>query len=393
MSGAELSQALSGTRHVAFLTGTRADFGKLKPLITAAADLPGIRVTVVVTGMHLLEKYGSTVIEVRRLEPAVTVTEVPNQGDDGATMDRVLARTVDGLADLIDRDRPDLLVVHGDRVEALAGAAAGALRNVAVAHVEGGEVSGTIDGVLRHAVSKLSHLHLVANDEAERRVVQLGEDPDTVWPIGSPDIDVMLSDSLPPLEQVLADYEIPFEDYSLVILHGVTTESEDENTAVARALVDVLLERDGNVVVVHPNNDPGSDRILAEYERLHGDERFRVFPSLRFEAFLTLLRHAQMLIGNSSAGIREAPIYGVPSVDIGTRQRGRAQHPTIVHADPAADEIRRGITDAARLAIAEPHLHFGRGKSATRFAELLGSGSVWSRGIDKVFRDLIVGDD
>lgn len=381
------------TRHVAFLTGTRADFGKLKPLILAAAELPGLRVTVVVTGMHLLEKYGSTVIEVRRLEPAVTITEVPNQDDDGLTMDRVLARTVDGLADLIDRDRPDLLVVHGDRVEALAGAAAGALRNVAVAHVEGGEVSGTIDGVLRHAVSKLSHLHLVANDEAERRVVQLGEDPDTVWPIGSPDIDVMLSDTLPPLEQVLTDYEIPFSDYSLVILHGVTTESEDDNASVARALVDVLVEGRGNAVVVHPNNDPGSDRILAEYDRLHGDERFRIFPSLRFEAFLTLLRHADMLIGNSSAGIREAPIYGIPSVDIGTRQRGRAQHPTIVHTDTSAEDIRRGIAAASTTTPTDPSLHFGTGESARRFAALLAGDAVWSRGVDKVFRDLLVGDD
>lgn len=381
-----------GERHVCFLTGTRADFGKLKPLILGAAELPGIRVTVLVTGMHLMEKYGSTVIEVRRLEPLVAIREFPNQ-DDGDTMDRVLARTVEGLADAIDQDPPDLLVVHGDRVEALAGAAAGALRNVAVAHVEGGEVSGTIDGVLRHAVSKLSHLHLVANDEAERRVVQLGEDPDTVWPIGSPDIDVMLSDTLPPLDQVLADYEIPFDDYVLVILHGVTTEDEAANAAVAAALVQVLTERQGNAVVVHPNNDPGSDAILASYEALAGDPRFRVFPSLRFEAFLTLLRNSRMLVGNSSAGIREAPIYGVPSVDIGSRQRGRAHHPTIVHTGTSAAEIRGGIDDADGLERGVPSLRFGSGDSARRFAELLAADDIWDRGVDKVFRDLLSSED
>ena len=379
-------------RHVCFLTGTRADFGKLKPLIVSGAEVDGIRVTVLVTGMHLMAKYGSTVIEVRRLEPAVRIREFANQ-DEGDTMDRVLARTVSGLSEVIDQDRPDLLVVHGDRVEALAGAAAGALRNVAVAHVEGGEVSGTIDGVLRHAISKLSHLHLVANDEAERRVLQLGEDPDTVWAIGSPDIDVMLSDSLPDLCEVRADYEIPFDDYALVILHGVTTEDEAANAAVADALVDVLVERDGNAVVVHPNNDPGSDAILAAYGRLIRDERFRVFPSLRFEAFLTLLRHSQLLVGNSSAGIREAPIYGVPSVDIGSRQRGRAHHHTIVHTGTTADEIRRGIETAAQLQRGEPSLRFGAGDSAQRFAELLASEEMWARGIDKVFRDLNPSDD
>lgn len=388
MSSAE---SVRSTRHVCFLTGTRADFGKLKPLILSAAEVDGIRVTVLVTGMHLMEKYGSTVIEVRRLEPLVDIREFANQ-DEGDTMDRVLARTVSGLSEVIDQDRPDLLVVHGDRVEALAGAAAGALRNVAVAHVEGGEVSGTIDGVLRHAISKLSHLHLVANDEAERRVLQLGEDPDTVWAIGSPDIDVMLSDTLPPLEQVLADYEIPFDDYLLVVLHGVTTEDEGANSAVAAALVEVLLARDERAVVVHPNNDPGSDAILARYDALRGDPRFRVFPSLRFEAFLTLLRNARALVGNSSAGIREAPIYGVPSVDIGSRQRGRAQHPTIVHCGVAVDEIDAALT-RAELAQHEPSRQFGRGDSARRFADLLAGEEIWARGVDKVFRDLLSDDD
>ena len=379
-------------RHVCFLTGTRADFGKLKPLITGAAALPDVRVTVVATGMHLLEKYGSTVIEVRRLEPQVRVVEFANQ-DDGDTMDRVLARTIDGLADVVDADRPDLLVVHGDRVEALAGAAVGALRNVAVSHVEGGELSGTIDGILRHAISKLSHLHLVANEEAARRVVQLGEDPDTVFAIGSPDIDVMLSDTLPPLEQVLADYEIPFSDYSLVIFHGITTEDVDAVGDAADALVEVLLEGELPAVVVYPNNDPGSDAILRAYERLAGDDRFRVFPSLRFEAFLTLLHHSRLLIGNSSAGIREAPIYGVPSVNIGSRQRDRHHHPTIIHTGSSAAEIRAGIAEALDMPPGERSLHFGRGESARHFRELLAGDDIWALGADKVFRDLMFSDD
>lgn len=379
-------------KHVCFLTGTRADFGKLKALILGAAELPGVRVTVVATGMHLLEKYGSTVIEVRRLEPEVRVVEFANQSD-GDTMDRVLARTIEGLADYFDSDRPDLLVVHGDRVEALAGASAGALRNVAVAHVEGGELSGTIDGILRHAISKLSHLHLVANDEAARRVVQLGEDPETVFAVGSPDIDVMLSDTLPPLNQVLADYEIPFDDYSLVIFHGITTEDVDTVGRTADALVDVLLEGDRPAVVVFPNNDPGSDAILRAYERLAGDERFRIFPSLRFEAFLTLLHHSKMLIGNSSAGIREAPIYGIPSVNIGTRQRGRHDHPTIIHTGDSPASIRAGIVAAELMPPGEKSLHFGRGDSSRHFCDLLGEDRIWALGADKVFRDLLFSTD
>jgi len=384
-------QPTEPTRHVCFLTGTRADFGKLKPLIEGAAALPGVRVSVVATGMHLIERYGSTVIEVKRLEPDVEVTQFANQAP-GDSMDRILARTIDGISDLVDEDRPDLLVVHGDRVEALAGAAVGALRNVAVAHVEGGELSGTIDGILRHAISKLSHLHLVANDEAARRVVQLGEAPDTVFAIGSPDIDVMLSDTLPPLDRVLADYEIPFRDYSLVIFHGVTTEAPEDVGAAAEALVDVLLEGDLPAVVVYPNNDPGTDAILEAYRRLEGDDRFRIFPSLRFEAFLTLLHHSRLLIGNSSAGIREAPIYGIPSVNIGSRQRDRHFHPTIVHTGTTAAEVAEGVATALAMPPGEQSRHFGHGDSAVRFCELLAGGSIWELGADKVFQDLPVND-
>jgi len=176
-------------------------------------------------------------------------------------------------------------------------------------------------------------------------------------------------------------------------MHGVTTEDDDANAAAATALVEELMSQPGNAVVVHPNNDPGSDAILASYERLRADPRFRLFPSLRFEAFLTLLRHAHMLVGNSSAGIREAPIYGIPSVDIGSRQRGRAEHPTIVHVGTTRTEIASGIAAASAMDSATPSLRFGAGDSAERFCELLASDEVWARGVDKVFRDLLISED
>jgi UDP-N-acetylglucosamine 2-epimerase (hydrolysing) len=378
-------------RHVAFLTSTRADFGKLKPLMLGAAAVPNTRVTALVTGMHMLSRYGSTVNEVRHLEPCVTVREFANQRD-GELMDQILARTVEALGHEIEADRPDLLVVHGDRVEALAGAAVGALRGVSVAHVEGGELSGTIDGVLRHAVSKLAHLHLVANEEAQRRVVQLGEDPRTVKVIGSPDIDVMVSQDLPTLEEVLSAYEIPFHDYAIVIFHGVTTEPPEAAGRTANGIVDALARVGLSAVVVHPNNDPGSRDILAAYQRLKGDPRYRIFPSVRFEAFLTLLRHASVLIGNSSAGVREAPIYGTPSVNIGTRQRGRHRHPTIIDCDTTSAGIRAAVSAACGLQRAEPSLHFGSGESARRFSELLASPEIWELTGDKEFRDVPFGE-
>jgi UDP-N-acetylglucosamine 2-epimerase (hydrolysing) len=229
---------MSSKRHIAFLTGTRADFGKIKPLIIAAHE-EGCRVSVFATGMHMLPRFGSTVLEVKRTIPTdIPIISFLNQ-QDGDTMDVVVANTITGLSQFITDHVPDALVVHGDRPEALAGAIAGALRNTTVVHVEGGELSGTIDGVIRHAVSKLSHIHLVANEGARDRLIQLGEHLDTIHVIGSPDLDVMLSPTLPSLEEAKSRYGISFDDYLVAIFHPVTTDLES-STLAAEQFVSAL---------------------------------------------------------------------------------------------------------------------------------------------------------
>ncbi len=379
-------------RQLWFLTGTRADFGKLKPLIVAADARPDVDVTVVATGMHLLDRYGFTVLEVRRLPESIRVREFANQAE-GAGMDAVLADTITALGGLVaDEEVPDLLVVHGDRVEALAGASFGALRRIPVAHVEGGERSGTIDGILRHAISKLSHLHLVANDEAARRVEQLGEDPSTIRVIGSPDIDAMLSDDLPSLDEVRRAYEIGFDRYAVVLFHGVTTEPTEVVGATARALIDAVRAAGLPAVVIYPNNDPGSEAILDVYGELADDADLRIFPSVRFEAFLTLLHHAEVVVGNSSAGIREAPLYGVPTVNIGTRQRDRFHHASILSCGGTREEISAALDAALAIERVPAGGHFGGGDSADRFAALLAEPATWDIDLDKRFLDLTPGE-
>ena len=302
-------------------------------------------------------------------------------------MELVLANTVAGLSRFLHEVNPDMLVVHGDRVEALAGAIVGALRNVLVAHIEGGELSGTVDESIRHAVTKLSHLHFVANAAAAERLRQLGESPEQIYIIGSPDIDVMLSPSLSSLPEAKAHYEIGFDKYNMVLFHPVTSQVEQAREQ-ASALVDALLESQRNYVVIYPNNDPGSREILAEYERLAGHACFRVFPSLRFEYFLVLLRHAGFIIGNSSAGVREAPVYGVPTINIGDRQHNRFRHSSIVEVVPDRSAILAAMRTADVLAGSKPCHFFGDGRSAERFIAVLDQASVWSTPTQKQFLDL-----
>ena len=378
---------MSSKRHIAFLTGTRADFGKIKPLIIAAHE-EGCRVSVFATGMHMLPRFGDTILEVQRTIPAeIPITSFLNQLD-GDTMDVVVSNTISGLSQFITEHAPDALVVHGDRPEALAGAITGALRNTRVVHVEGGELSGTIDGVIRHAVSKLSHIHLVANDGARDRLIQLGEHSDTIHVIGSPDLDIMLSPTLPSLEEAKSRYEITFDKYLIAIFHPVTTDLVASAKA-AEQFVSALISSKQNYIVIHPNNDSGFEDILTQYARFEDQaDHFRVFKSLRFEHFLTLLKHAQALIGNSSAGIREAPIYGVPSIDIGDRQRGRHEGATIIQTPAAQSQIEAAILQSVHLTHAPEQGLFGDGKSADRFRTLLATDKLFSVPVDKVFVDL-----
>ena len=378
---------MSVSKHVVFLTGTRADYGKIKPLILAA-HAEGFKVSVFATGMHLLERFGSTILEVRRTLPdEVSIIPFENQSV-GDPMDVVVANTIKGLSHFVQENEPDLLIVHGDRPEALAGAISGALSNTRVIHIEGGELSGTIDGVIRHAVSKLSHIHLVANEEARKRLIQLGEDSSTIHIIGSPDLDIMLSPSLPTLAEAKSRYEIEFDSYFIAIFHPVTTDLEASAIA-ATEFVNGLIDSGENFIVIHPNNDTGFEQIISEYTKLSdNNKRFRQFASLRFEHFLVLLKNASGIVGNSSAGIREAPLYGIPSIDVGDRQRGRHDSASISQVPARANEIVAAIQRAKQQGPTKSEQEFGDGKSTERFTELLHSGVLFEARVDKLFVDL-----
>lgn len=372
-------------KKVVFLTGTRADFGKLKSLIEILNKSENFQVHIFVTGMHLDEKYGFTVNEIDRYNYP-NIYKYSNH-DDSAVMDMTLGRTIQGFASYISNIKPDLIVVHGDRIEALAGASVGSLNNILVAHIEGGEVSGTVDELLRHAVSKLSHTHFVANNEAKKRLVQMGEMEESVYIIGSPDMDVMLSKDLPSFNEVAMHYDIPFTNYAISLFHPVTTEIDSLETN-AKNYFGALQKSGTNYIIIYPNNDKGSELIMLEVNACQGNERFKIYPSIRFESFLTLIKSAQFIIGNSSAGIREAPYYGIPTVNVGTRQHRRSKDRDIIHAGYGEKEIEEAIKMAINKKI-EPKQLFGTGESNKLFAEILRTDHFWNTSKQKVFADIL----
>lgn len=365
-----------------FVTGTRADFGKLAPLAVAARDA-GFKVSFFVTGMHMMARYGMTKLEVHRME-GVAVHEFLNQRE-GDPQDVILAKTVIGFSDFIAEARPDLVIVHGDRVEALACAIVCATNYLRCAHIEGGEVSGTIDEIFRHCNSKLAYCHFVSSDDAARRLRSLGEGAEAIHVIGSPELDFHAGPSGVSMQDVRARYDINFDNFGIVTFHPVTSEAEDM-ARQARALFAALDASRHSFVVILPNNDPGAAGILGVIETLPHD-RFRVIPSMRFAHFSELMRNAACVVGNSSMGVREAPFLGIASLDIGTRQtkRGISRSITTCRADDA-EGIAHFLSDEWGKAYPS-HGGFGEGTAAQRFVAILLDPLFWDRPMQKVFHD------
>lgn len=373
-------------KRLLFITGTRADYGKIKSLIRILNDDADFDVHIFATGMHMLSDYGYTYIEIEK-DGFPVIHPFQNQKYN-TSMDVALSNTITGISDYVRKSNPDAIIVHGDRLEALAGAIVGAFNNIRVFHIEGGEVSGTIDESIRHAITKFSHFHFVANDEAKKRIIQLGEPEENIFIFGSPDIDIMNSSKLPSIDEVKRYYEIPFDNYNILMYHPVTTELTMLEKHID-SVVQAALDSKDNYVVIYPNNDSGSRIILDRYEDLKGNPKFRIIPSMRFEYFLSLLRHAECMVGNSSSGIRETSIYAIPTVDIGTRQNGRYDIDSTSHIVHVSEDesIVDAISKAKSIDI-EAFSNFGSGESDILFHEILSDSFIWDKDIQKQFIDI-----
>ena len=370
---------------ILFLTGTRADYGKLKSLIHIVSNHELFDYRIFATGMHTLKEYGMTVEEIIK-DNFKNIYTFINQ-EFGNLMELSLAKTIQGLSDYLNNYDVDLIVVHGDRLESLAGAIVGCLKNIKVAHIEGGEVSGSVDEAMRHAISKLSHYHFVANKEAAKRLQQMGESKESIFVIGSPDVDIMLSDGLPLIENTKRHYDIPYEKYNIAIYHPVATDIQNLQKNI-NIFIDALLASNENYVVIFPNNDKGTSIILKSFERIREVPKFRLLPSMKFEFFLTLLKNTHCIVGNSSAAIREAPVYGIPAINVGDRQNNRYSSSTIINVVHEKNEILSAIQKFSTFKRYKNDYYFGHGKSNVYFCNILEKKGFWDMDLQKCFNDL-----
>ena len=372
-------------KKILFVTCTRADYGKLKSLIINIQKNNSFISRVFVSGMHNMKRYGSTYEEIEK-DKINGIYRYSNQTKN-MRMDEILMSTMRGFSPFLIRYNADLVIVHGDRIEPLACALSSLLNNFLVAHIEGGEVSGTVDEMLRHSISKISHLHLVSNKTARKRLIQMGENKRYIFEVGSPDVDLILNKNLPKIESARKRYNIRFNNFGISIIHPVTTNIKNlkrESEIFFSALVKTNL----NYIIIFPNNDLGSEIILKEIHKLKNNNKFKIFPSIRFEYYLTLLKNSKFIIGNSSSGIMGAPYYGVTTINIGTRQSNRLKTKLIKNISFNEKEIIKTINQIKNRKIIKRKF-FGEGNSANKIEKLLLSNKIWNISKQKSFIDLI----
>jgi UDP-N-acetylglucosamine 2-epimerase (non-hydrolysing)/GDP/UDP-N,N'-diacetylbacillosamine 2-epimerase (hydrolysing) len=370
---------MTSQRTICVVTGTRAEYGLLESSMRAIRDRDELQLTLVVTGMHLSPQYGETYrdIESDGFEIDHKVDMLVD-GDSGLSMAKSTGLGILGLGEAFRDIDPDIVLVLGDRDEPLATAVAAAHMNIPVAHIHGGDaVSGAvIDDSIRHAVTKFSHLHFPASDRSAERVVSLGEEDWRITTAGAPGLDAIRTDQYVPGEEMRARLDIDSaETLLLCVQHPVTTQPELAGEQM-NATLDALESFEATLVIIYPNSDAGGGEMIDAIESHPVSEASIVQRSLPREEYLGLLAASDVLVGNSSSGIIEAPSLGLPVVDIGPRQDGRerADNTVSVPHDTTAitDAIRQCLTDEAfRRRARECSNPYDHGPTGVRIASVL----------------------
>lgn len=361
-------------RRLIYLTGTRADFGLMTTTLQRLAATPGLQLQVAVTGMHLSGEHGNTIAEVRASGLPVCAeirTDVGRR--DGAGMAVAIADCLRGMTQVLARERPDFLLLLGDRGEMLAGAIAALHLGVPCVHIHGGERSGTVDEPVRHAISKLSTYHFVATQGSRERLLRMGEEAGRIFVTGAPGLDGLPESAAMSREECAAGLGLPpASDFVLVLFHPVVQQAASAGTQtqqLARALGRVGLP----VVWLEPNADAGSGEILGALDQAvlpAGSRRLRHMPRPLFAA---AMRHCAVLAGNSSAGIIEAATFGTPVVNVGDRQRLRERNANVTDVAPDGDSIESALRSALRHGRWPCDNLWGDGRAGERIAGLVAS--------------------
>ncbi|MGB7789232.1 UDP-N-acetylglucosamine 2-epimerase [Methanoregula sp.] len=331
------------TKKILYISGTRADYGLMRTVLKRIDQCADLELEIVVTGMHLMPEFGSSVSEI--VADGFRIHEIPvvHEDDTRESMSAFIGNLIVQLTKKVTAIRPDLILLLGDRGEMLAGAVVGTYTGIPVVHIHGGEITSTVDEPVRHAITKLAHIHLPATKKSTRRIIRMGEDPAKVQVVGAPGLEPIVRGEFTPRKTLLSKYKLdPSGPILLVVQHPVSGEVNDA-AAQMRTTLEAVAELGHQTLVVYPNADAGGRQMIAvirEFSRISSIQAHRNIPH---SDYLGLLKFASVLVGNSSSGIIEAPSFHLPVVNIGSRQQGRERASNTLDTGYDKYDIKKAI--------------------------------------------------
>ncbi len=364
-------------RRITVTTGTRAEYGILKPLLQQIDNSKKVELILIVCGMHLSKKHGNTISEIKKdgFKISKKIDMIP-KGNTNYDMAKVLGIGIVEFSNTFKKFKPDLNLILGDRDEAMASALAAFHMNIPNAHISGGDkTKAGLDESIRHAITKISNIHFPISKKSKQRIIKMGESPKFVFDMGSPSIDMIYKKQIIPKNELERKYKIKFNgDDILLIQHPITTEPKKSKEQIS-LLIKGILKTNKTVFAIAPNSDAGNSEIFQALEICaKNNPKFYLFKNIKREDYLGFLKYSKVLIGNSSSGIVEAAYLNTNVINIGTRQKGREYDSNVHHLEtPTIHMIEKTINKILKLKNnkIENHFIYGKGNSCSKILKIL----------------------
>ncbi|MFX1384264.1 MAG: UDP-N-acetylglucosamine 2-epimerase [Promethearchaeota archaeon] len=335
-------------KHVCVVTGTRAEYNYLKLIIQKIINSEKLKLSLLITGMHLLKKYGHTIdIIIKDNFPITEKIPMYDENDlSEKSMGRAVGRAIIHFTEAFYKYKPDILLVLGDRLEPLAAVISASTLSIPIAHIHGGDITGSIDENIRHAITKLSHIHFPATKKSYERIKLLGENPDHIFNVGSPTIDNILKERRLNKKDIFEKFNLNPDKKSCLCIQHPDVFKADKAGEYMKITLQVLKDLDLQVIIIYPNNDYGSQLIIKEIEDNAAHKKFRIYKNLERNDYLSLFENVDVLIGNSSSGLIESPIFHLPVVNIGDRNKGRETAENVIDVPYDYVKIKNAVIKA-----------------------------------------------
>lgn len=328
-------------KKILVVTGTRAEYGLLKSSIDELLKSKNLEMQLLVTGTHTIEKYGHTIDEIRRDNIPINCV-VKISGDDD--MLTALSKEIIGIKDYCQKEKPDMILILGDRDEPFAAAIVGGHLGIPIAHIHGGDISGGVDNYIRHSITKFAHLHFAGSKKSYKRILSMGEEKWRIFNIGTPGLDNFKKEKYLNKKKLSNLLNINLsKKWFLMLQHPLPLDTISIENQINPTIDAISQYEDAEKIIIYPNSDTGNEIIIEKINKFLNNKKYHIYKNLNRTIYLSLLKYCDILIGNSSSGIIESTFFKLPTINIGDRQFGRECGKNVIHTDYKKQEIKKAI--------------------------------------------------